>query len=881
MKTIEISYNPYKMITKMLIDGIDVCQKDSYDKFKEFIENKIPLQTWIEPIQYLDWRGLVNEVSDPDYNDEVKLIFSGRKIDFDDLKRSIKDQNEERSEETRVIYHYQHKKVLDDKILSKNIEDVVAELQSDRFRELVSQRTTEGLTKKYEELDENYTIAKGNVFYIVLAGVYSSGKSTLLNTLIRHDILPTSYKTCTSKNCRIRHDGSLDNKISLAGYGVKNEENGTEPVIIKEKIYDTDEDCAAAFLEICPIKEEDTEDRYPDVETMEIGVNLSHLYPESVNKENFTIVLIDTPGMDSAQSSEDGSNKHAEIALEAISMESKPMIILCVDANTYDDKSIGEFMREIIAQAQEEGSGFNDRFLFLMNKCDSIQYKQDETAEAAKAAFAEYLTDSSKWGIKGSEEDLKQLAEEASHFVPRVFMTTSLIALAIQKGAMNFTDEELEDPYKELLSKELDDFVERICGKRKRPNFYLSKYCDIPNYRKDEMDAEFEQALEEGDNIHAARLQCGLDSVESAIRDYIERYAYPIKVRGLLDTFEDILEDVNGFTTGFLADLNQAKRELGEKNSERKEASERKESVNKKIAALEKAKRKIDEQLKTLNNIRFDSNALRNATGEFRADIEDDKEITFIRRNPKVTTGQKSRHEVENEIHSRIENIKKLFDRTLQKTNEKLEEIKSVYDKQISEIYGLLQAAVAELESSGVLEQGKYKFTDSVLWKMNFANINSDNFASDLKKKVVDRSTTTERVRNKKKDKWRSSWNPFKKIGSCFMDDYKTVDIDVDGYYETTDIRKSIDSYLLNLQRESTNMENDFKKIMEDSKKNVHDLIDRLLRELTQFHGDIQKQTARIEQLGNSISDLNDEIEKIEETTNWLNNLKEMIEGDK
>lgn len=881
MKTIEISYNPYKMITKMLIDGIDVCQNDSYDKFKEFIENEIPLQTWVEPISYLDWQGLVNEVSDPDYNDEVKLIFSGRKIDFDDLKRSIKDQNEERSEETRVIYHYQHKKVLDDKILSQNIEDVVAELKSDRFRELVSQRTTEGLTQKYEELDENYTIAKENVFYIVLAGVYSSGKSTLLNTLIRHDILPTSSRTCTSKNCRIRHDGSLGAKISLAGYGVKDEESGTEPVIIKKKIYDSDEDCAAAFLEICPIKEKDTEDNFPDVETMEIGVDLSHLYPDSVNKENFTIVLIDTPGMDSAQSSEDGSNKHAEIALEAISMDSKPMIILCVDANKYEDKSIGEFMREIIAQAQEEGSGFNDRFLFLMNKSDSIQYKQDESAEAAKAAFAEYLTDSSKWNIKCNEDDLKQLAEEASHFVPRVFMTASLIAFAIQKGAMDFTDEELDDPYKEDLSDKLEDFVKRICGRRKRPNYYLSKYCDIPNYRKDEIDAEFEQALEGEDDIHAAKLQCGIVSVESAIKDYIERYAYPIKVRGLLDTFEDILEDVNGFTTGVLADLNQAKRELGEKSSERREASERKESANEKIAALEKAKRKIDEQLKALNDIKFDSNALRNATGEFRADIEDDKEITFIRRNPKVMTGQKSHYEVENEINSRIANIKALFDRTLRKTNKKLEEIKSVHDKQILEIFGMLKTAVAELESSGVFKQGEYKFTDSVLWKMNFANINSDSFASDLKKKVVDRSTTTERVRNHKKDEWSSSWNPFKKIGSWFMDDYKTITVNVDGYYETTDIRKSIEGYLLNLQRESTDMENNFKKIMEDSKKKVRDLTDSLLRELTQFLEDIKKQEARIEQLGNSISELNDEIEKSEETASWLNNLKEMIEGDK
>lgn len=53
MKTIEISYNPYKMITRILIDKVDVCKNDSYDKFKEFIQNKIPLQTWIEPFPIL------------------------------------------------------------------------------------------------------------------------------------------------------------------------------------------------------------------------------------------------------------------------------------------------------------------------------------------------------------------------------------------------------------------------------------------------------------------------------------------------------------------------------------------------------------------------------------------------------------------------------------------------------------------------------------------------------------------------------------------------------------------------------------------------------------------------------------------------------------
>ena len=244
-------------------------------------------------------------------------------------------------------------------------------------------------------------------------------------------------------------------------------------------------------------------------------------------------------------------------------------------------------------------------------------------------------------------------------------------------------------------------------------------------------------------------------------------------------------------------------------------------------------------------------------------------------------TGQKSRSEVENEINTRIANIEALFDRTLRKTNKKLEEIKKIHDGQIIEIFGFLKAAVAELESSGVFKQGEYKFTDSVLWKMNFANINSDSFASDLKKKVVDRSTTTKSVRNSRKDEWRSSWNPFKKMGSLFMDEYKTVTVDVDGYYETTDIRKSIDNYLLNLQRESINMENNFNQILDDSKKRVRDLINRLLHEIDQFQDDIQNQQAKIEELGGSISLLNDEIKKNNETHTWLNNLKKMIKGEK
>lgn len=874
MKTIEISYNPYKMITHILIDKIDVCQNDSYEKFREFIQNKIPLQTWIEPIPYLDWAGFVNEISDPEINDEVTVIFSGRKIDFEDLKRSIADQNDERPERTRVTYHFKHKKVLDDKVLSQNIEEVVKEIKSDRFHELVSQRTTDGLMEKYSDLDENYTIAKESEFYIVLAGVYSSGKSTLLNTLIRHDILPTSGGTCTSKNCRIRHDSSLGTKVSLCCYDEQNN------VVIEKQIYENDADCAAAFAEISPMKKKGVEEKYPHVYMMELGANLSHLYPASVSEDKFTIVLIDTPGVDSAQSSEDGCNKHAELALNAISMESKPMIILCADANKYEDTSIGEFMKQILSESKQDGSGFNDRFLFLMNKSDSYPYRETESAEEVKAAFAEYLTDPSKWNIKVDENDLKALAESAAHFVPRVFMTSALMAWAINDGAEHYSRDILKnDKFRRMVHGWLQSFKDNVAV-YEEDSFLLSMHCDIPGYLKDEISSEFQNALDNSDDYKATELQCGIIAVELAIRDYIERYAYPIKVRGLLETFEDILEDVNGFTSGILSDLKQTKTELGEKESERKEVSKRKECVKEKIAALKSAETKIADQLAALDNIKFDSAALKRAITGFQVDIEADDEITFIRSNPKVKTGQKSHSEVLTEISNRVTRIKSLFDRTLKKTNDELERIKARHDDQILSIYDCLRTIVNDLEKSGIFDQGEYKFTNSVMWKMNFANIDSKKFAEDLQQKVVDKSSYQKDVPNYKKREWKSSWNPFKKIGSWFMSDTVSETVKVDGYYETTAICQSIDSYLLGLQRESENMRKTFEGMTEGSKKMVKEMTKRLLHELAQFLNDIKAQDERLDKLRESIDDLNAEISRSEETHIWLTELENRIKGE-
>lgn len=875
---VEIRYNPYKMKTSISIGDRDVAGNSNYRRIDDFIKRETPLQTWIEPIDYLNWPGLLNEIADPENNGEIEFCFSGREIDFEDLKRALKDQNEDREEGTRLSLKFrQEGPQLDDKKLSENIEDIVKELQSDRFRELVEERSqSRDLQEKYKDLKANYAMAKEREFYVVFAGVYSSGKSTLLNTLIRHNILPTSDSTCTSKNCRIKHDGSLGNKVSLLGLG----KDGN--VVLPREVFDSDDACASRFMEVCPTGK--VNPKYEKVTTIEIGADLSHLYPKSVSEKNFTLVLVDTPGMDSAQSiDEHGVNQHAQLAQLAITHDnSKPMVVLCVDAQKYEDKSIGEFMGDIIQQSVDERGGFNDRFLFLMNKCDSLSYGNGERIEDRKAAFAQYLRDSGKWGIE-SEEDEKRI-QEAAHFVPRIFPVTAIVASAIQRGADKYSGEELKkEPLKRTLYKRLDDFQENVCG-YEDSNYYLSQFCDNPAYRRDEMDEAFRKALEAGDEITATQLQCGLMSVECAIRDYIARYAYPIKVRDLLETFEDILTDVSSFKDSTVADIQRRIDKLGENDGARKEAEERKRLAAERSAKLEEAKKLIDAQLDKLDKIEFDATAFGSAYSKFQADIEADPIISNLLRVEKIPTGQKTADEVQKEIEQKAAHIQSVFARVGKGTLLTLETLKRDYDQKLEGIFAVVTNMARELESADVFSMGGYDFRKNSNW-MQFSNLASaPDFEAQMKKGTVERKAGywDKEVNRKKIDYQYSTgfFGLFKRAISHFMPDYKDVWIaEKDGYYSTEGIRQELNKYFKNLAKDCDLTVKAFGTMMTTSKENVKSLIRRMATGLSNFAAEIEQQQKRYDALSGDRVRLEGEKEKLSRQCDWLNKLVDKMEG--
>ena len=868
---VEISYNPYKMKTSMMIDGIDVLDEkrgDDYKKFRQMIERNTPLQTWIEPITYLDWNGLVNELIPEGQNEDVKIIFSGRDIDYQDLQLAVMAQNEERKVDPPAQFTFEHKAKLDDKVLAQNIDHIVEELKSPRFSGLVQERNSETLKKKYRELNNNYRKAKDTEFDIVFTGLYSAGKSTILNVLMHHTVLPTSDKTTTTKNCRICHNAALKQKISLTAYDKQGK------VVVPKQTFADDEQCAELFKRICPIDEKPPIE-YATVDTIELGANLSHLYPESVSADKFKVVLIDTPGMNSAQSSRDGENLHEKIALEAVGMDTKPMVILCVSAKENESTAIGEFMQVITRQSKQDKGGFNDRFLFLMNKSDEPIYNNDESLDGLIKKFADYLTDSAKWGKKETDD-----LEKAADFVPRIFPVSALMEWAAHDGAGNYSDEILDqDERRAAISDLFKSFRRKV--KNGKTNWYLASHCDgIPAYRRAEVEAEFQQALDSQNYDRAAQLQSGMCCVEMAIQDYIARYAYPIKVRALLETFQDILTDVESVNQQYLEKMQEALRQAGEKSTERKGVQEQKDELERKRDIIEKAEKGVEENKEKLAQTRFDSSRLSAAVVEFKLKVDQNESIKYFRaHNYMICTGQRSPEDVRRDIQERINDIDRTFNIALSDTNNELEELQEKYKTQLNQIFQFLKSTIDTLKISGAFEADGYDFTKTVAWRTKFEDLDIDQFTMQVKKTIQDKTTRTEYVDNAKKEDWASSWNPFKKIGSLFLSSTVPTTVPVNGYYNAKVIESALNEYKVRMSEQTDKMTDDAQTFLSESKIKISALVRQLLTALNNFMLEINAREEQIEALSNDVEGLRKEIERYQKTCEWLNELKESLQG--
>ena len=175
------------------------------------------------------------------------------------------------------------------------LRDIIRVLESDS-------EVADRYSKKLEDLRQKKIIAQSHTYKVGVIGVTSSGKSTMINAIMKNDLLPTGVHPSSSQLVTCSKSKNNDDTVT-----VYFEE--TAPEIYKNKE-------AAKALKNYGDEKYNPENRW-GVKQIEISTP-GYLFPEEV-------ILVDSPGLDAY-----GYDNHEALTLEVL----LPVIDFCIFVTT-------------------------------------------------------------------------------------------------------------------------------------------------------------------------------------------------------------------------------------------------------------------------------------------------------------------------------------------------------------------------------------------------------------------------------------------------------------------------------------------------------------------------------------------------------------------
>lgn len=326
-----ISYNPYFLESSFLIDGEPAADKS----WATYLRRR-HLQTWFYSAP--NWRGMGVELEEALNEDEVKVEFEGRSLDYRDLELYFADWNQK--EERRTTFHLlpQQKFLRKEQNILQMLDELIATFQDSPVEAM-----------REPELMERYRQARSADFEMAVVATMSSGKSTLINALLGQDLLPSANDATTAKISRICDVDGTD------GFSVSCRDED-ENVVYEE---------TAATLELLQEYNEDKEVFYVDLKGDIPGIS----------NEALRLRLIDTPGPNNSATKE-----HRKATDKIIyDNEQQPIILYVLDATKPETESDAILLKDIATEIKNGGRQTQERFVFVMNRTDELDEKKDGT----------------------------------------------------------------------------------------------------------------------------------------------------------------------------------------------------------------------------------------------------------------------------------------------------------------------------------------------------------------------------------------------------------------------------------------------------------------------------------------------------------------------
>ena len=671
-----------------------------------------------------------------------------------------------------------------DRIPAKETEE--KEVLIDRVFEKIQNGPFEEL--RDEQIINSFEAAKGDDFEVCVVATMSAGKSTLINAMLNEKLMPSRDEACTAMITRIKDCDSV------SGYS--------------GEIYRKDEDMPSDIYE---------ELTYPIMEKLNSDPNVSEIHMVGnipfVQADDTSLVLIDTPGPNNAR-----DTSHRKKQSQFLGKSSKALILYIMTATfgTDDDNSLLKTVAESMSVA---GKQSKDRFIFVINKMDNRK-KEDGDTNQSLERVREYLR---THGIDN----------------PNLFPTAAYPALNIRLNQAGY----------ELDEDEIEELEMKIKKLNRNEMLHLEEFSPLPSSEKSKINARLSEVREnwdgrENENPEEALIHSGVVSVESAIRQYVQKYAKTAKIKNIVDTFIHKLNELNC--------QEATKQEFARRTEEKELITKHIAEIKKKIKDAEGAKKfksAVDDAVISINDDAKD--VVNGIVLKFQEKIQ--KRIDELR-DEELTIS-----EAEDEVE-RLEKFAKKLDPDFEVELDELIR-KSIIDTSntlLSNYRKKLQSLTTELNLSSVgIEIDPLKM-------MNGNIVNADFSTRKLvqKKDVEDGEEWVENT-NKK---WYKPWTWLQEKG-YYRKKYKSVEY-IDGAALAQEFFKPIEEHLHN------NGESACKQALKQSKKIAEhfnaefDRLDKVLtdklNELDSYVSDEEKAKQRIEETQKRLDWLNEIISDVE-----------------
>jgi len=456
---------------------------------------------------------------------------------FKDFEKMTEWYSNNNPQKNKIVVRQLTKQLQSNEVIAKNIEDIACNLKeylNKQTKELLpfNKKVLSEIEHGIKNIDNSLSMnSDDNVISVCVTGVYSSGKSTFINSLLGEDLLESNEDPSTAAIFsikKIKGDEKKAIEFSVISPEVEHiilqwEENKLKPAttienqtIINELLPELTEDknlseqfqFVGAYINK-KIKASANQENNDDI--VQIEPNVTIYYPFNLGG-NIPVKICDTPGTNSSFK-DDG-----EIIQKALNNQKNSILITLLNPFKSDDRAGNNILFNTIDEAEKDNAYLDkSRIFFIWNFIDGASSKK-ESIQSKKEKIIEIEEDENNGNIKTINVNEYPL-----------FFMSSKRALCAQKLIQNPSNTEWLDDYSD-------------CNVRTN----LSRECSL-GWQTESLHNKAEKALEVAgdDEYKQALVISGLYSVQNGITDYINKYASAIIANGRYRVIGDIIDDLN------------------------------------------------------------------------------------------------------------------------------------------------------------------------------------------------------------------------------------------------------------------------------------------------------------------------------------------------